>query len=276
MESVIRDSLQWCLYDCPGRYPGSEWEWIDGQAWCFSAIVCAEGLRQKIDINDEGGRKICVPTQTLQDEFWETALVDAGVPAELRHGKWIGGVARRYGSEGTTYYDADEADYFENEVGSYSPGGWALHADTADYALYPAFSGWVASVAAGTETTLICYGHDCHKEYNCPEGECGTIGGTSEDFACRAYLWDNTEGLFFVVSVDEGDEVCADAYRQVASYARNQASVSSLCQYDDGGQVEHKGKTYRLHVEWDCEVDEISLVESGRDRGAWVSAKDFG
>lgn len=281
-ETFNEDGERWCLYDCPGRYPGAEWEWVDGRAWCLRPIVCAEGLRVKIRISGQGGRKVCAPSEALTEPFWERAFDMAKVDAADRRGKWIGGLVRPYGLTGLALFDADYFDYYRNEVGKPSIME-ELHGDhIADFMSQGAYRSWAMQAQAGFDDIHVCYGHDCFMEYNCPDG-CGLVGSSNPAFSsCVVHVWDEPEGVFFVMSVDESVPVCLDAYRKVAAFTMNQASFGSDNCYavvqEGWRQFEHEGvlRDFYTRELSDCVGEEITLGARGVVETTWVSAKDFG
>lgn len=78
-----------------------------------------------------------------------------------------------------------------------------------------------------------CYGHDCFKEGNCPDGESGLVGRSNKLITCDVYIWDEVEGLFFVMQIDDTEPECVKADNRVAAKIMIQASTGGGLCYDD-------------------------------------------
>lgn len=284
-EFIGEDGRRWCLKDCEGQRARV---WIDGDPWCiwqcdegeYSETIydgdkrqtrcwhpadCPDHLNEKF-VSDYG--MICVPPAALEAEFWGTAFGRGGVPAELQTGKWIGGLAISYGTK-IYWFETDE-EFYVDYLGIFEPGEYEF-TDHYSMLIYGAAGKFLRSFQAGNADTHICYGHDCFEEGNCPEGKCGLIGSSDEELSdCDVFLWDTTEGLFFLMQVAD-EPACLEAYRKVAAKEMNQASTSHFGYYNEDPLSFDPGQIY-----YSVEFDEITLTKKGRDDNTWVSAKDFG
>lgn len=216
-------------------------------------------------------------TTTLPDRearFWQTAFVLGKVEASAQNGRWLGGRVVRYGTESIMTWDAEEKSYYVDEIGRQD--SW-YETDIAYMRLYGTYSDYLAKVARGTADVHLCYGHDCFYEGKCILYECGVIGSTNSLLSdCKMYLWEGGTGLFFLMKIDETDDVCVEAYRRVAEGEMNEASAAFSCLEHVFQDVPYHidGKLYELSFCRHAAASEITLAKRGRDTGTWVAAFD--
>ena len=296
LERAWHDGELWCVWDektCDDEYPelltidgepgcykpcedGLTKEILDGKYYCFEPADCGDGLEHRAVA---GLGRICVPSRQMEADFWETALDQAAVPAGMRHGKWIGGKAISYNHP--VFFSSDEADYWEEELGLYGEGEWGVR-DYWGMVLYGSHAQMLSDIAEGRADAHICYGHDCWSVSNCDERLCGLIGSTNSGISSSlAFLWAQTDGLYFVMFVAEENPVGLDAFNRIASREMNAASIGGGFGYrtDRASFKQKDGISYPVHY-WtyttSAEGFEITLTPYGRDNSTWVSAKDFG
>ena len=245
--SVGEDGRARCI--CDDGYEAAD---VDGDRVCI--FMCDEGDWREIMEGSEGRvtcwipkqreyyldilgvplvGQICVPPSDLADRFQADTLLKAGVPELERSGRWIGGLASRYGIEAASFFSADEAKYWKKELGIYGKGERAALGNRSAFFLYPVHADHIAEVRGGRGFVHVCYGHDCFKEGNCPDGESGLDGSSDELITCDVYIWDEVEGLFFVMQIDDTEPECVEAYNRVAAKIMNQAGKGGCLCYDD-------------------------------------------
>ena len=268
-ETYITDSSEPV---CRSLCDAGEWREIlvnERQVRCWPPADCATGL-DVVGVAGEG--QICVPTEEMSSSFWVAAFVNAGLPETDKRGKWIGGFARSY--DHPLFWDVDEADYWINDVGIYD--SW-IDRSYWSFADVQTFAANLSDVQQGLAHIHICYGHDCFREGNCPDGKCGLIGSTDPmQSHCRAYIWDDSDGLWFLMKAD-ANEACRTAFDRVASNTMNQTSFGSKYAYEENvGSKAKDGIDYPLVREYDSVLDEITLTARGRDKNTWVTARDYG
>lgn len=268
------DNLPSCRYVC-GEQEVRVFQAETGSVWCLDEEPCPESLLMKI-IADTG--PICIPTPETETLFWMSAFSDAGLDSSRQAGKWIGGLVATYFHP--VFYSPDEAEFWETELGHYRQGEWAQQSfiNTWEQESSQTFTAFIAEVRRGMKHVDICYGHDCQRQYNCPDNECGLIGSSKTGSACRAYLWETQKGLYFLMSVDAGSPLCLDAYNKIHNQTMNQASLGTgSCQGTQTvGSKEHKGVQYPVIQTDGCSLEEITLTDTGRDNTTWTTAKDYG
>lgn len=249
-----------------------EWQEImaDESYVCWHQPECGAEL-DVARVSGEG--QICIPTEVMSSAFWASAFSQAGLPDTDKRGKWIGGLAKSY--DHAVFFATDERPYWEDELGIYEQGEWGIR-DEWGFVERQSFAANLLDVQQGIAHVHVCYGHDCFREGNCPDRECGLIGSTDPVLShCRVYVWDDAEGLWFLMQVN-GTEVCLSAFERVAASTMNQASFSSSCHKEVVGSQDKDGIEYPLKRCYDGILEEITLTASGRDKNTWVTARDYG
>ena len=269
-ETYITDSSEPV---CRSLCDAGEWREIlvkEKQVRCWPPADCATGL-DVVGVAGEG--QICVPTKEMSSSFWAAAFVNAGLPETDKRGKWIGGLAKSF--DHPVFFATDERPYWEDELGIYEQGEWGIR-DEWGFVERQSFAANLLDVQQGIAHVHVCYGHDCFREGNCPDGECGLIGSTDPVLShCRVYVWDDAEGLWFLMQVN-GTGVCPLAFERVAASTMNQASIWSRCHEEVVGSKAKDGIEYPLKRCYDGILEEITLTASGRDKTTWVTARDYG
>ena len=216
--------------------------------------------------------QVCLPTDAMEDVFWGVAFSRAGITGQPR-GKWIGGFARSY--DYPIFFTQEKIDY-DSERG-FPVDDWKWGAEPEWNIIdRSSFAANLAGIQAGTAHIHVCYGHDCFREYKCPDDKCGLVGSTDPaQSTCRAYLWDDPAGIWFLME-SGSSSVCVEAFNRIVGKELREASFSSITYSEDRGYKDYEGVGYPVYFLYDGILHEVSLVARGVDRRTWLTARDFG
>lgn len=248
----------------------------DGLGWCIENNLCPSTLN--LQFFPDAATWRCSVKPADADLFWSTAFSAANI-TDTSH-RWIGGLAFAYdryfwwGAE-----DAARQNRWEHE--------WNVWHITSKSAL----DDFMAAHQQGIHEVKICANHDCENRGRSADGQTvhgWMIGSTDPNSQhCRAYLWHDQIGIWFLMRIDENSQTCAAAYQNVTSGEWRQASlgsrVSQTCFESDPNCVYYSGKTtitingktgaaQRLVK---AGLAEISFVPFGRNTYTWIDARDL-
>ena len=165
------------------------------------------------------GGEDCVASSAMEETFWSTAFDRAGIDTP-DSGRWIGGFGRAY--DFPIFFTQAKLDYESKyRGGKTSEPLWNVLPRSA-------VSTSLERIAMGESHAHVCYKHDCFMEYDqdCSDGRCGLIGSTNQAISgCRAFFWDDPEGIWFLMSVD-GGSICEQVFALIKDKEIREASLS--------------------------------------------------